>query len=188
MTPVERFRGDSDLLGIASGILIDEGFEVDRVDTGDGDILLAENSYFVIAIAATPTLDELVKAEPIVEGFMRQRLDAVDLGPKAWDAYVVLLTQERPSDDGSGLRPLFSINYDTRGFRRIARAAVEPTKAGLRTSLTPFIEPVTLDDAGLEIDPFVAFERALVSRGIGADLAARSVEVFRGGGRLDDAI
>lgn len=186
MTDVSTFKSDADLAAIAKEVLASEGFAHEAVE--ESGILLAENRYFIVALAATPTISELLVAEPIVESAIGERLKAADVGPKLWDAYVVLLTQERPSEEGSASRPLFGINYDTRGFRRIARAGVEATIRGVRNALTPFVQPVRLEEAGLASDPFDSMVSALVRHGIDSELASRSVEIYRQGGRMNDAL
>lgn len=188
MTTPPSFRSDPDLLAMAREVLASQGFVHEEVDETDGGILLAEDPYFIIGLAATPTIADLLSAEPVVEKTIGDRMQAVDVGPKRWDAYVVLLTQERPSDEGSATRPLFGINYDTRGFRRIARAGVEPTIRGVRNALTPFVQPVRLEEAGLASDPFDSMTEALVRHGVDSELAVRSVEVFQQGGRISDAV
>lgn len=186
MTEVSTFRSDADVAAIAKEVLVSEGFAHEGVE--EHRILLAENRYFILALAATPTISELLVAEPIVENALGERLKTADVGPKLWDAYVVLLTQERPSEEGSASRPLFGINYDTRGFRRIARAGVEATVRGVRNALTPFVQPVRLEEAGLASDPFDLMVRALIKHGIDSELASRAVDIFRQGGRVNDAL
>lgn len=186
MTDITGFRSDADLAAIAKEVLAGEGFAHEAVE--ESGILLAENRYFILALAATPTIQELLSAEPIVENAVGERMKAANVGPKLWDAYVVLLTQERPSEEGSASLPLFGINYDTQGFRRIARAGVEPTIRGVRNALTPFVQPVRLEEAGLASDPFDSMVGALVRHGIDSEFALRSVEIFRQGGRINDSL
>lgn len=182
------FRADPDLMAIAREVLSSEGFVHESIGESGADILLAENRYFIIGLAATPTIEELLAAEPVVEQSVGALIESANVGPKLWDTYVVLLTQERPSEEGSASGSLFGINYDTRGFRRIARAGVEPTVRGVRSALTPFLQPVRLQDADLAADPFDSLVDALVEQGLDADLALRSVQVFRHGGRIDAAL
>ena len=125
MTEAQGFRTDEDLFALARKVLSDAGFAQKEVKLQDVAVLLAENAYCIVALAATPTVDDLIAAEPQVEALLHTSVERVGIGPKLWDAYVVLLTQERPSDQRGGLRPLFNINYDTRGFRRMARVGVD---------------------------------------------------------------
>lgn len=188
LTSSDAFRADTELLEPATRLLLDEGFAVDEVSHDAGDFLLFENRFFIVALAATATLSDLLRAEPIVDAYLRRRLAEADVGPKIWDAYLVLITQERALDEGAGLHPLFAINYDTKGLRRIARTGVEPTTAGVRGALAPFVEPLMLAGAGLPFDSLEAFESALVSEGVVPELARRAIGIFTQGGRLEDAV
>ena len=100
----------------------------------------------------------------------------------------MLLTREVAGEVGSGLGPLFSINYDTRGFRRLARIGVEPTIRGVRHALTPFIAPVELEDMSLLEDPLTTMTVELIRQGIEESLARRAIEIFQQGGDLSDVI
>ena len=187
MSEQARFRIDVDLHAIAQNVLDDAGFTTETL-VDDGGCLLAENEYSILGVVAVPTLVDLLNAEPVIGGLLQGRIDISDVGPKLWDAYVVLLTQERLADEGEGMLPLFGINYDTRGFRRIARTGVQPTIRAVRSALSPFVEPVRLREAGLAVDPLASLSEALVNNGVLGDLATRAVQVYREGGRLDDVL
>ncbi len=187
MSDRAKYRVDEDLQAIAESVLDQAGFAT-AVLSSDGGCLLAENEYSILAVVAVPTLADLLSAEPLVERLLQRRIDESEVGPKVWDSYVVLLTQERLADEGEGFRPLFGINYDTRGFRRIARTGVEPTVRSVRSALSPFVEPVRLEDAGIAADPLAALSEALVNNGVQDDIAARAIQVYRDGGRLDDVL
>ena len=75
-----------------------------------------------------------------------QRLTASDAGPKRWDAYLILLTQERSPETSDTTRELFNINYDTTGLRRLAHTGVDATLTAVRQALIPFVAPIELDD------------------------------------------
>lgn len=186
MTDVPGFRTDRDLLTLAGRLLTDAGFAQEETVVSDSIVLLSENEYCIVALTATPTLDELVSAEPQVANLLHERLHGADVGPKLWDAYVVLLTQERPPDHGTGLHPLFTLAYDMRGFRRIARVGIEPTLQGARSALTPFVAPLRLHGTGLATPPLLALSSALVTRGVDEGLAKRAIKIHRSGGHLDD--
>ncbi len=188
MTEARGFRTDEHLFALARTVLSDAGFTQKEVALHNAAVLLAENAYCIVALATTPTVDDLIAAEPQVEALLHSNVEREGIGPKLWDAYVVLLTQERPSDQRDGLRPLFKINYDTRGFRRMARAGVEPTIRGVRNALTPFVEPVRLEDTGLATPPLVALVAALITHGVNESVAGRAIEIYKQGGRLGDAL
>lgn len=186
MTPQE-FQTDNNVLELVQKVLSQAGYTTEKV-AHKGTVLLAENAYFVIALTATTTIDGLLIAESQVEELLHDRIKGVDLGPKRWDAYVVLLTQEQPTEEGEGLQPLFSIAYDTQSFRRITRVEVRPTIRGVRNALTPFIEPVRLEDAGLSDPPLESMVAALVRNGVEKDLVSWAVDTYREGGRLHDTL
>ena len=188
MTEARGFRTDEDLFALARKVLSDAGFAQKEVTLNDVAVLLAENAYCIVALATTPTVDDLIAAEPQVEALLHRSVERVGIGPKLWDAYVVLLTQERPSEQRGGLRPLFNINYDTRGFRRMARVGVEATIRGVRNALAPFVAPVRLEDPELATAPLVALAAALITHGVNESVAGRAVEIYRQGGRLGDAL
>ena len=188
MTDSGGFRTDTELFGLATSLFDEAGFAQEEIALPEGRVLLSENPYSIVALAATQTLRDLVAAEPHVAALLRERLRGVDVGPRLWDTYLVLLTQERPSDEGAGLEPLFGFAYDTRGSRRIARVDVEPTMHGVRRALTAFVAPPRLTSAGLETAPFEALARALVSRGVDSATASRAVAAYRQGGRLEDVL
>ena len=188
MTEVQGFRTDEDLFALARTVLSEAGFAQEKVKLQDTAVLLAENEYCIVALAATPTMDDLVAAEPHLEAYLRKGVEDADIGPKLWDVYVVLLTQEKPSEQGSGLLPLFTINYDTRGFRRIARVGIEATTQGVRNALISFVEPVKLENRELTTAPLVALSDELISYGIEESVATRAVEIYQTGGQLDDAL
>ena len=188
MTVASDFRTDADLFDIARVLFEAAGFANEEVDLSGGRVLLAENAYCIVALTATPTLNDLVTVEPHVTDLLRERVHAANIGPKLWDAYVVLLTQERPSDHGVGLHPLFDLAYNTHGSRRIARVGVQPTPHGVRGALTPFLAPIQLENAGLATSPLMALLANLVTYGIDRTLATRAVEAFRQGGHVDDIL
>lgn len=177
---------DRDLLGLARTVLVSEGFEVEMFE-GEVPLLLAENKYFVVGVAATATIRDLIQAEGLAAQGLTERMSKADAGPKLWDAYLVLLTQERSPDAGSVTRELYQINYDTSRLRRLAHTGVPGTVAGVRTALTPFVRPITLDSPIVQIDPFDSMIASLTLQGVDRELAARAVDAFRQGGNVGDA-
>ena len=179
-------RVDEDLLALARTVLAESGFVLELAESEK--VLLAENAFAIIALAATPTLADLLSAEAALEALLKTRIANANVGPKLWDAYLVLLTQESPQGQGGVYQQLFEINYDTHEFRRIARVGVGLTIREVRNALTPFVEPVRLKEAGLSADPLDALPASLGRHGVDRDVAMRAVEVFRQGGRLDDVL
>lgn len=185
--PPINVSSDRELVALARRVLNDEQYAVEESHDGV-ELLLAENRYFVIGVVATATLRELMLAEPLGESVLTDRMKAADPGPKRWDAYLVLLTQERSPDDSETARQLYSINYDTSCVRRIAHSGVAPTVAAVREALTPFVAPVKLDDEGMATDAFASMTDALTARGIDRGLADRALTGFRQGAELDDIL
>jgi hypothetical protein len=178
---------DRDLLALARSVLVDEGYAVEEV-AGDVALVLAENPYFLVAVSATPTIAQLLSAQSLAEAAIADRLALSDPGPKRWDAYLILLTQERSPENKQTTRDLFEINYDTSNLRRIARAGVQATLAAVRDALTPFVAPIELDDPSIARDPFEAMVAALAARGVDRDLASRAAAAFKQGVPLGDVL
>ncbi len=178
---------DRELLALARSVLVDEGYAVEDLP-GEPGLLLAENAYFFIGVSATPTISQLVVAQPLAELAIWDRLSQSNAGPKRWDAYLILLTQERSPETRQTTRDLFEINYDTRNLRRIARAGVEATLVAVREALTPFVAPIALDDPSIASDPFDALTEALAARGVERALATRATAAFKQGVPLGDVL
>jgi hypothetical protein len=177
----QGIRADAELLALARAVLVDEGYVVEDVAADGVPLLLAENRYFVLGVVAAATIAQIVVAEGWAEEFLAGRLRSADVGPKVWDAYLILLTQERLPEGGDATRKLFEINYDTRGIRRIAHAGVFPRLTDVRNALTPFVAPIELDDPTIATSVFESFIESLVARGIDREVAVRAVTASRQG-------
>jgi hypothetical protein len=184
----QGIRVDDELLALARTILVDEGYAVEDVTADGPHLLLAENRYFVLGVVATATIAQIVIAEGWAEEFLVARLRSADIGPKLWDAYLILLTQERLPESGYATLELFQINYDTRGLRRMAHSGVFPRLADVRNALTPFVAPIELDDPTIATSAFESFIESLVARGIDREVAVRAVTASRQGADIVDAL
>ncbi len=178
---------DRELMGLARSVLEGEAFTVEMIEEPI-PLLLAENSYFIVGVVATATIKDLIGVEGPAAHELAQRVAVGDAGPKLWDAYLVLLTQERSPDAGWVTRDLYQINYDTSRLRRLAHTGVPCTLTGVRTALNPFVRPITLDSPVVNIDPFVPMVASLVRRGVDKGVASKAVQAFRQGGDVSDAI
>lgn len=178
---------DRELLALARSILAEADYAVEEVE-GEVSLLLAENPYFLVGVTAMSTITQLFVAESIAEGIISGRLGSSEPGPKRWDAYLILLTQERSPENSDLTRQLFDINYDTTVLRRIAHSGVGPTLTSVRHALTPFVAPIELDDPTIAKDAFTYFADALTSRGVDRDFADRAITAFRQGVRLGDVL
>jgi hypothetical protein len=174
-------------MALARSVLVEEGYAIEEV-AGDLALLLAENPFFLVGVSATPTIAQLLIAQPLAEAAISDRLAVSDPGPKRWDAYLILLTQERSLENKQTTRILFDINYDTSNLRRIAHAGVQATLMAVREALTPFVAPIELDDPSIARDPFDAMMETLAARGVDRDLASRAIAGFRQGVPLGDVL
>lgn len=184
---VQSIRADAELLALARAVLVDEGYAVEDVAEDGVPLILAENRYFVLGVVTAATIAQIVVAEGWAEEFLAARLRSADIGPKVWDAYLILLTQERLPEGSSATQELFEINYDTRGIRRIVHTDVFPRLADVRNALTPFVAPIELDDPAIGSSAFESFVESLVARGIDREVAVRAVTAFRQGADIVDA-
>ncbi len=180
-------RSDQELLGIASAVFSENGFEVEAVEVGL-DVLLAENSYFAVAVVAMNTIGNLILSESVAFETLSERVASATMGPKKWDTYLVLLTQERSAEDDEVTRGLFAINHDTSHVRRLAHTGVMPTRTAVAQALAPFLKPIALEDSAAQSDALSDLLNALVARGVGAEVAQRAVAIFEQGGSLDDVL
>jgi hypothetical protein len=155
---------------------------------GSIDLVLAENNYFVVAVAAMNTIRDLILAEPLAFDMLAQRIQSASLGPKKWDTYLVLLTQEKSAEDDNVTRDLYAINYDTSRLRRIAHTGVDPTPESVGHALAPFAEPAQSNTSAASDDALQSLLRVLVSRGVDEDLAQRAIRAFEQGAKLDDVL
>lgn len=180
-------RSDDELLRITKAVLSEQAFHVETV-SGAIDLILAENSYFVVAVAAMNTIRDLILAEPLAFEALTQRIESAALGPKKWDTYLVLLTQEKSAEADDVTRDLYAINYDTSRLRRIAHTGVDPTPEAVSHALAPFVAPVTSTTPAASADALDSLLRALVSRGVDEELAQRAITAFEQGATLDDVL
>lgn len=172
---------DDELLALARSVLIDEKYAVEEARAEDLAFVLAENAYFLVGVVATPTIAQLLLAEGLVEAALSDRLASSDAGPKIWDTYLVLLTQERSPETAFVTKGLFEINYDTARLRRIAHAGVDLTKEAVASALSPFVAPVELENPVVTENPFQSMIRVLATHGIERQLAQRAVDAFEQG-------
>lgn len=187
MPALATAASDNELLRLAREVMVDAGFAIEEIDA-EPRLILAENRFFLVAIAATPTIEQLLVAESTTESVLARRLSESDIGAKVWDAYVVLLTQERSLESEGAARALYQINYDTSRVRRIARDAVPATMAGVRSVLAPFVAPREIDEPSVAADPLDLLRAELQNRGVSEDLASRAVLAFEQGASLADIL
>lgn len=180
-------RFDPELLRLARSVLSESDFAVELVEA-EVPMLLAENRYFVVGVVAPSTIHQLLSVESLAFEALEGRISSSEMGPKKWDAYLVMMTQEKASDDDETTRGLFAINHDTSHLRRMAHTDIELTRASVTRALSAFLEPVEVDEADTRSDALLALVQSLTQRGIPESLAAKAVAVFNQGGALDDVL
>ena len=178
---------DDELLRISKEVMSEQGFQVETI-SGGIDLLLAENSYFVVAIAAMNTIRDLIFAESTAFETLARRVESVTLGPKKWDTYLVLLTQEKSAEDDDITHDLYTINYDMSRLRRIAHTGVDPTPEAVSHALAPFVEPAGSRTSAVQDDALDSLLIALISRGVNEEFAQRTIAAFKQGATLDDVL
>lgn len=188
MTPASlATRSDRELLQLSEAVLTAQGFHVENIRDGV-DLLIAENRYFIIAVAAMNTISNLILAEPLALETLAKRIEAVALGSKKWDTYLVLLTQERSAEDDEVTRDIYSINYDTSRLRRIAHTGVDATREAVEHALAPFVEPATPVSPEASSGALELLLEALVAHGVDEEVAHRAIRAFEQGATLDDIL
>lgn len=180
-------RSDTELLDLSRTALLEQGFQVEILSDGI-DLVLAEDTHFIVAVAAMSTVRDLILAEPFAYAALAKRIEAVALGPKTWDTYLVLLTQELAAESDSITRDLYSINYDTSRLRRIAHIGVAPTPSAVISALASFAPPSASYTTAAQTDAMRLLLQALIARGVSDDLAQRAVAAFAQGASLDDVL
>jgi hypothetical protein len=187
---------DNELLELSRIVLERAGFTTEALvlspsEGGDQQsllpatrLLIAHDRFFIVAVGAAPSLDELMALEPQAVEELSRRVAVSTLGAKQWDLYLVLLANQLAPDDGRTSSELVTINYNTRLVRRIAHAGVLATVEAIERVLRPFLPlPQTRDSAVLE-DALLLLERELPLHGVDEGLAGRAIAAFRDSGSL----
>lgn len=190
MTDSGRPVVDRTMLRLIEDVFRDEDYEVVALTADEGSVpmVLAENNYFMAAATAVATVEDLALAEPHLVSRLAVATSAANAGPKRWDAYALLLTQQEAGADDSVTNRLFEMSYDTSRARRIVQAGVKADLVSVRRAIVPFIEPPEFVTGDLLEDPLTQIEEELIRRGANPELASRAVEVYRSGGSLSDAL
>jgi len=91
---------ESPLLRDAETVLTGAGFVTRQEYIAEATTpwLLAENEFFVIAVAVAPALTDAERIETFAAAELLGRVSARDVGGKRWDAYLVILCEELVTD------------------------------------------------------------------------------------------
>ena len=178
-------NSDPGLLAVARRVLTQHDFRVNEraLDGADAATwLLAESEYFLLALAAGESFDDLLVLEGFLAAALATAFEDGNLGPKRWDSYVVLLSSA--GTDQRGAPDVVRLQYNTRSLRRLVSLGIparEDTVAEALATFLPLPEPLP---GGLRsaFDELVA---QLVINGIPEDQAATVVSSYRTTGSID---
>lgn len=166
---------DDDLLRLAGEVLTRAGYTT--VPPGSGTpAILAENSDNVVAVTATITVEDTVRAEPLLSKLLTAQMGSKSLDGKRWDGYVVLLTSQ--AAPWAVAEPLFGIAYNLRHVRRLVKVEVDPTLAGVQRAIRPVLplpQPPSADEL---TDPLTLLRDRLLQRGLDAAAVDASIARF----------
>ena len=146
----------------------------------DAPWLLAENEYFVVAVVAGRTLDDIRVFEGYVAAALNDLLAAADLGAKRWDAYVVLLA--RSDAEQRGRPEVLELEYNTRSLRRLVSLGV--TDTSVDEALSAFFALPDPPAGGLP-SAYEELVDQLVVHGIERDRAQAAVTAYRRSDGID---
>jgi hypothetical protein len=166
---------DDDLLRLAGQVLIRAGYTT--IPPGSAiPAILAENADNVVAVTATITVEDTVRAEPILSKLLTAQMGAKSLDGKRWDGYVVLLTSQAAPE--ATAEPLFGIAYNLRHVRRLVKVGVDSTLAGVQRAIRPVL-PLPKPPAADELtDPLTLLRDRLLQRGLDAAAVDASIARF----------
>lgn len=173
------FQPDEDLIFLAQDVLSNAGYHVKKIP--GTAVLLAENKYSILGLTATATVRDIETAESVLVEIIQDSIRnlRVELGPKSWEMYLVLLTREELGEQDSIVRTISEIRYDMRQFRRVVRVGVSATERDVRRALVSFLDFPELGDGELAEDPLALLSSALVEHGITKEKADRAVGIYR---------
>lgn len=166
---------DDDLLSLAGEVLTRAGYTTVPSESGIFAIL-AENPDNVVSVTATITVEDTVRAEPILSKLLTARMGGKSLEGKHWDGYVVILTSQ--AAPGAAAEQLFGIAYNLRHVRRLVKVGVDPTLAGVQRAIRPVL-PLPKPPAADELtDPLTLLRDRLLQRGLEAAAVDASIARF----------
>ncbi len=168
---------DPEGMELMQHVLSNAGYSTRTDGTQEPLSLVAENAdNFVVAIA-TPTVADLVRAEPVVTARLVELLIAGGASNKKWDGYAVLLTNQPAQQELTEL--LFGLTYNLRQVRRLIKVGVEPTLAGFARALRPVLPMGNEARAEMARDPLTALEETMVTAGADPGLVGHTFADFR---------
>ena len=190
MTLGASFHPDPALVLLARDVLAQAGYHHRQISENGETVLLAENRYLIMGLAATATISDFAAAESALTAIIQNEISSsrVELGRKSWELYLVLMTQEKLGEQTTDTQTLFEIGYDSSRFRRIVRVGVIATERAVRRALSMFLDLPESDTGGFPADPLSALSAMLVEQGFDKEIADRVVNIYRNEEDLTGAI
>lgn len=178
---------DPALLGLAQRVLKRRGFLVREgalSGLSNAPWLFAESDDFVLAIVAGRRLPDLELLESHAAPEFSEMLTHADLGPKRWDAYLVLVASG--DSDERGNREVVDLQYNTRSLRRIVALGVSADEDAVLNVLATFM-PLPDPPSGGLTSAFTELIEQLVINGVDRESAESAVEGYRRESMNDNA-
>jgi hypothetical protein len=170
------------LLQIAAALLDKAEFATAKLElsVGGHELLLAENPYFIVAVAVSPSISGLRAIDDVASVELARRVAAADIGPKQWDAYLVLLTTQRAATSADDVASLAALAHDTRAVRRLVLTDVQPGTDSLARALRPFL-PLRSAPSSSEAtaDSLSLLREELVTQGLDPTSIGTALRLFR---------
>lgn len=168
---------DLELLELTQIVLSAAGYWTTQVIVESTPLLLAENLDNALVVAASITMAGALRAEPVASRVLIDRIGKNTGQPKLWDGYVALLTSQIQPMEAT--QTVFDISYNLQHLRRIVRADVDTTLAGVQRALRPVLPLQSPQINEALIDPLEALRNNLVNRGLDAERVADQISLFR---------
>jgi len=164
---------DYELLELATVVLQSNGFDTRAVDLGDVAAVVAEDAICRVIVAAITTVAEVVKFEATLSGRLAELSGS---GEMAKDLYSVLMTTQTP--EPSQGQSLSAITYNLRYVRRIVRAGVNPTIAGVERALRPVLPFSGAELPNVFTDPLDQLRQRLIEDGSDPQVVEASIDRY----------
>lgn len=175
--------GEQRLLELAAGTLSEAGFATRHDELASVRVLIAENPFFIVVIAAADSVDAMVAVDAAVSMDLASAVTHAEVAAKQWDIYLVLLATAHISSDQTDL--LYRVAYNTHYLRRLVRTNVPPTPEGVRNALLAFLPlPPPGGQAGQPMKALEDLHEAVLTHGVEPDFATRAFRTFESSGEI----
>lgn len=177
----------SDFRELFAKTLSDAGFKTKiwQLVSDIDPVVIAENSYYLIAFQVFDAWRELVDAASRVEMALSELITKAEASEKTWDAYLVLICRSQPHGYDE-LNELSNILYDTKYTRKIVRAGLGESLEKVIEVAKPFISLEKARYSAKHINPLELLEEKLVQTGWDHDEIKKLITVFNERGNLEN--